>query len=279
MIQKIKQGFLILFGVFLVAFAVSVFYAPNKIVSGGLSGFSTILFHTANIPLSVTNAVANIILILLGIRILGKDFIIKTLICSMILAGFMEICSHIPPVTDNAFLSAIFGGVLYGGGIGLALSGTASTGGTDILGRIAQHYFPHMPIGKLLLVIDGAVILTSFIVFRDMELILFGILALITSSYSIDCLIRKLNISKLAFVITDNGEEIAEYLVSTSPRGVTLLDVKGAYSGESKKMLVCALKEREMPAFQKKISELDEHAFTIFSESQQIVGNGFHVYR
>lgn len=277
--SKIKSVFTVLFGVFLVAFAVSVFYAPNKVVSGGLSGFSTILLHTAKIPLSVTNAVANVILVLLGIRILGKDFIIKTLICSFILAGFMELCSHIPPITDNVMLAAVFGGALYGIGIGLALSQTASTGGTDILGRIAQHFFPHMAIGRLLLFIDGAVILTSFVVFRDFELIMFGVTALFVSTFSIDWLIRKLNISKLAFVITDKGEEIANYLVSTSPRGVTLIDVTGAFSHQEKTMLVCALKEREMPAFQKKISELDEHAFTIFSESQQIVGNGFHVYR
>ncbi len=277
--MNIKSIISVLFGVFLVAFAVSVFYAPNKIVSGGLSGFSTILLHTAQIPLSVTNAVANILLVLIGIRILGKDFIVKTLICSLVLAGFMELCSHIPPITDNILLSAVFGGVLYGIGIGLALSQTASTGGTDILARIAQHYFPHISIGKLLLMIDGTVIASSFLVFQDLELILFGITALFVSTFSIDYFIRKLNISKLAFVITDKGKEIAKHLISTSPRGVTLVDVTGVFSGDRKTMLVCALKEKEMPAFQQKISQLDAHAFTIFSESQQIVGNGFHVYR
>lgn len=276
---KIKSWLTVLLGVFLVAFAVSVFYAPNKVVSGGLSGLSTILLHTAHIPLSVTNAIANIILILFGIRILGKSFIVKTLICSLVLAGFMELCSHIPPVTDNIMLSAIFGGVLYGFGIGFALSQTASTGGTDILGRIAQYYFPHVSIGKLLLMIDGAVILTSLFVFRDMELILFGVTALFVSTFAIDYLIRKLNVSKLAFVITDKGDKIAKHLISASPRGVTMINSTGAYSGDSKTMLVCALKEREMPEFQKRITELDENAFIIFAESQQIVGNGFHVYR
>ena len=95
----------------------------------------------------------------------------------------------------------------------------------------------------------------------------------------VDYFIRKLNISKLAFVITDKGGEISQKLISTSPRGVTAVDVVGAYTGDNKKMLVCALKENEITAFQDKIIKIDPDAFIIFSESQQIVGNGFFVYR
>lgn len=89
---------------------------------------------------------------------------------------------------------------------------------------------------------------------------------------------RSLNISKLAFIITDKGQEIAKLLIRTSPRGVTLVDVTGVYSNTSKKMMICALKECEIPEFQRKILERDEQAFIIYSESQQIVGNGFYIY-
>lgn len=89
---------------------------------------------------------------------------------------------------------------------------------------------------------------------------------------------KNLNISKLAFVITDKGTEISEFLISTSPRGVTLVDVKGVYTNTPKQMLVCALKESELPEFQRKILEKDAEAFIIYSESQQIVGNGFYIY-
>lgn len=277
--KKTFSALTALTGVIMVAFAVSVFYVPNKIVSGGVSGLSTIIFYSLGIPTSVTYAAVNLLLALMGFWTLGREFMVKSFICSMILSGFIEIFSRIPPVTDNILLAAVFGGAMYGIGIGLAFSQNTSTGGTDILGRLVQHFFSHIPIGKLLLIIDGAVILTSFLVFRNTELILFGIIALMVSSFAIDYLIRKLNISKLAFVISDNGYEIAQLLISTSPRGVTVLDVTGAYSSEKKTMLICALKEREMSAFQQKITEMDKHAFIIFSESQQIVGNGFHVYR
>ena len=121
--------------------------------------------------------------------------------------------------------------------------------------------------------------MTSLITFRQIDLALWGIVALFLSTFSVDWLIQKLNVSKLAFVVTEKGVEISKKLVSTSPRGVTIIDVVGAYTMEKKETLMCALKEAEIPEFQRKILEIDPEAFIIFSESQQIVGNGFHVYR
>ena len=182
-------------------------------------------------------------------------------------------------MTDDIVLASVFGSLLYGFGIGMTLLSGGSTGGTDILGRLLQHFFPHFKIGKLLLFVDAAVILTSLITFRQIDLALWGIVALFLSTFSVDWLIQKLNVSKLAFVVTEKGVEISKKLVSTSPRGVTIIDVVGAYTMEKKETLMCALKEIEIPEFQRKILEIDPEAFIIFSESQQIVGNGFHVYR
>ena len=105
------------------------------------------------------------------------------------------------------------------------------------------------------------------------------IIALFLSTFAVDFLIHKLNVSRLVFIVTDKGLEVSKLLISTSPRGCTIIDVVGAYTMEKKNLLMCALKEHELPEFQRKILEIDEHAFIIFSESQQIVGNGFHVYR
>ena len=223
--------------------------------------------------------ILNLVLLICGLKILGKKFIGQTLVCSVLLSVMVDMLSFLPPLTENIFLATIFGAVLYGFGIGLTLIEGASTGGTDILGRIIQHIFPHMPIGKALLIIDAVVILTSLAVFRTVDIALYGIIGLFISTFSIDFLIKSLNISKLAFIITDKGPEIAAHLTSTSPRGVTLVEVTGAYTNTEKFMLMCALKETELPAFQKKILAFDSEAFIIFSESQQIVGNGFHVYR
>ena len=115
--------------------------------------------------------------------------------------------------------------------------------------------------------------------FHDAEAVLYGIMALFISTTIIDLLMRNLNVSKLAFIITDKGQAIAEHLIHTSPRGVTLVDVTGVYTNTPKKMMICALKESEIPEFQRKILEMDPQAFIIYSESQQIVGNGFYIYK
>lgn len=277
--QKYRNLFMFLFGVIITAFAISTFTLPNKIVGGGVSGVSTILFHTLGIQAGVSTLIINVILLVIGLKILGKKFVIATLIGSSLLSVFIEIFSFIPPLTQNTFLATIFGGVIYGTGIGLALASGASTGGTDILGRILQYFLPYFPIGKLLMFVDGLVIFASLICFGNIELTLYGIIMLFVSTFTIDTIIRKLNVSKLAFVITSKGEEIAKKLVDTSPRGVTIVDAKGAYTNEQTKMLVCALKNNELPEFQRKVLELDPAAFVIYSESSQIVGKGFRVYR
>lgn len=277
--SKIKQYLYIFFGITMVAYAISCCYIPNKIVGGGVTGIGTILYHTFNISPGISNAVINILLLLLGYKILGRNFVFKTMVSVLLLSGITEMFVYLPPLTDNALLATIFGSVLYGFGIGITLVCGSSSGGTDIVGRLLQYKMPHLPIGKLLLIVDGVIIFVSLVVFKNIELSLYGVIALFVATYSIDKLIKILNISKLAFIVTEKGDDIAQKLVSTSPRGVTIIDAVGAYTNTSRKMLICALKSNETPEFQRKILELDPDAFLIFSESQQIVGNGFYVYK
>ncbi|MBQ9097738.1 MAG: YitT family protein [Clostridia bacterium] len=276
---KTKSLILTIIGTMITAMGIGMFLTPNMIVGGGASGLATILFHTIRIQPGVGFFGINLVFLAIGFKVLGKEFVFKTLFGTFILSVFVEVFTLIPIHTENTMLSTIFGGVLYGIGIGLAFAAGASTGGTDILGRILQSKFSFLPIGKLLLFVDGIIILVSLIIFKNLELTLYGIIALFISSYTIDLVISKLNISRLAFVITDFGEEISTKLVSTSPRGVTLIDVKGVYTDSAKQMLFCALKESEAEEFQKKILAIDENAFIVFSESQRIKGNGFYLYK
>ncbi len=275
----IKRYAVIFFGVVLVAFAVSVFYTPNKIVSGGVSGVATVLYHTLGIAPGVSYAVINFVLVVLAFKFLGKMFVINTLLGAGLLSVLVQLFSYIPTLTNDVLLATVFGASLYGIGIGLTLAEGASTGGTDILGRLFQKVFPHIRIGSLLLFTDAVVIFSSLVIFKKFDLALYGIGAMCISSFSINWLIRKLNISKLAFVVTDLGYEIAEKLISNSPRGVTIINATGGYTMSGKNVLICALKESETEKFQKRILSVDSSAFIIFSEASQIVGNGFRVYK
>ncbi len=277
--NQIKQKLLLVLGSYITSFAIVVFYQPNKIVNGGMSGISTIFYHLLGIPSSVTFFVGNLLLLSIAFFVLGKRFVFDSLLGATLITVFMELNSHLPQFTGDLFLATVIGGILYGGGIGITLITGANSGGTDILGRLIQHIIPHLPIGKTLLFIDGVVILTSLCLFKNVQLVLYGILALIISTFAIDYLVAYLNSSKLAMVITSKGEEIADLLVSTSPRGVTQIDVRGAYTKEGKTLLLCALKAKELQAFQKKILSVDEGSFIIFCESQKILGNGFYIYK
>lgn len=266
-------------GVMITGFAIGSFLTPNKIVGGGASGISTILYHTFGIQPGLSFFIINILFLLIGLKVLGKNFILKTLVGISLLSVFTQLFTYFPIYTENLILAVLFGGALYGIGIGMAFAAGASTGGTDIIGRIIQSKFKSVPIGKMLLFVDGVIILISLVIFKNIELVLFGVLTLLISSYAIDYVISMLNVSKIAFVITDKGEEISSKLVSTSPRGVTLIDATGAYTNTGKKMLFCALKESEVRAFQKKILAIDPQAFIVFSEAQKIKGKGFYIYK
>ena len=277
--MNLKKYATITLGTMLTGIAISNFYTPNKIVSGGVSGISTLLYHTLNIPTGVSFAIINIFLLLISLKVLGIRFVRDTVAGAALLTAFVQIFSCLPPVTDNVFLATVFGAVLYGAGIGLTLIEGASTGGTDIVSRLFQVPFPYIKVGTLLLAIDSVVIGLSLVVFKNVELLMYGVIALFVATLSINLLIAKLNISKLAFVVTTKGEEISRFLVSNSPRGVTIINATGAYTMDERTVLMCALKDSETPIFNKRISDIDKDAFIIYSEAQQILGNGFRVYK
>ena len=276
--NKVKTSLLTVIGTALVGFSVAVFLTPNKIVGGGVSGISTILYQTFGIAQGLTYAIINLILLLIGYKSLGKKFTISTIIAAGLTSFFVQVFSYIPHIVDSVVLAALFGGALFGFGMGATFIVGSSTGGTDILGRVLQKKYPNFSIGKLLLIVDGAVILISFIVFKNIELTMFGILSLFFSSYSLDWFIKRLNVSKMAFVITSKGQELARLLVSSSPRGVTLINATGAYTQKNKNILFCALKKREIIQFQSTVLKCDPSAFIVYSESQEIFGNGFYIY-
>ncbi len=276
--KKIKSYLVILLGVILASFGIGMFCIPNKIVGGGVSGVSTVLFHIFKIPAGISYFAFNIIFLFFGLKKLSKGFIIKTVICAGLMSFLIDIFLTFPPITDDVVLASLFGGVIYGIGIGLTLISDASTGGTDILGRIIQYTRPHIEIGKIFMIIDLVIIAFSFIVFREVDLSLYGVLSLYISTTAIDLLVHRLNVSKLVFVISEKGDSIAKKLIEESERGVTIIDAVGAYTMEEKNMLICAMKENEMPDFQKKVMSIDKEAFIVATESQKIFGKGFYVY-
>ncbi len=275
-----KQGLLLTAGAALLALGTVVFFSPNRIVGGGISGISTILYHLAGVPFGLSYALINITLLLIGIRVLGKEFIVKTVFGTVLMSLFLELFSFLPPATKDPMLATLFGGILYGVGLGLTFVSKGSTGGTDILGRLVQHRFPAFSIGKLLSAIDALVILSSLIFFHEIDLVLLGVIAVVIQSVTIDAIINRLNVAHMVFVVTDQGEAVREYVRTKYDRGVTELEAYGyANEEKNKQLLVCVMNTREAAAFKEELEAVDRDAFVMFSEAQSILGKGFKYYK
>lgn len=276
--NHIKSYIIIFIGMTMSAVAIGFFYIPNGIVTGGVSGIATILY-SFGVPPGITYSFVNLILLIFSYRRLGRDFVIKSILSVVVISSLVQVFSNLPPITNNIFLSTLFGSLLFGIGASLTFIRNANTGGTDIIGRLVQSKYQYFPIGTLLMIIDGVIILISLIISKNVDLALYGIFGLFISAFTIDFIIDHLNSSKLAFVITDKGQEISRLIIENSRRGVTILNARGAYSGNRKNLLICALKNKQIPDFHRMIVETDENAFIIFTNSEKIFGLGFYVYK
>ena len=175
MTNKFKNLLLTVAGTMITGMGIGVFLTPNKVVGGGASGIATILYHLADIPPGLSNIAINIILLIIGLKLLGKEFTLRTLLGSALISGFVQVFSYFPVYTQNTFLAALFGGVLYGMGIGLGFASGASTGGTDILGRMIQIRFPTLPIGKILFLCPTKSTIFPFTFFSVVHVIPIGL--------------------------------------------------------------------------------------------------------
>lgn len=278
--EQIVQAWLLVLGALCIAFAVSVFFTPNKIIGGGVSGISTVLYYAIKCPVGLSYALINIILLIIGLKFLGKEFVIKSIISAVLVSLSMEIFMCFPVLTYDRMIATLFGGTICGVGAGLTFVAKGSTGGTDILGKVIQSIFPNMPIGKLVLVIDGIVILSSAVVFKDNDLVLLGIVAVAAQAIATDALIAKFNAANIVYVITDDSENVRKYMRDKLDRGVTELKAYG-YAGteKNKQFMICVMNSKEAADVKEELHKIDKESFVVFSEAKSIIGKGFRYYK
>jgi len=257
----------------------SVFLIPHKIVTGGFAGIANILYNALNIPPGISVFVLNFLVLAISFKALGKKFVLDSIIGAGLLSGFIQLFMLLPPITENILLSTIFGCIISGAGAGLVLAAGATTGGTDIVARLIQIKASHWPIGKIMLSISVMIILSGLIVFKTVDLALYGFLATIIYAMVIDMVFKTLNNNNLLFIITSEQEKIVSVITSVFKRGVTVLDVKGGYSGEEKGMIMLAIKRKEIQGCHNAVLQCDPDAFVIISRSEEVHGNGFKVYK
>ncbi len=259
------------------ALSVDIFTSPNHIAPGGLTGVATIInYLVPQIPIGTAIWVINIPLFILSWLKGGRTFTVRTLICTTGASVFIDVLEpFVPTFTDDSLLVPIFGGVLMGFGLGLLFLRGACTGGSEIVARLLERKMPHIPVGRFILMVDAVVVAASAFVFRDVYAAMYAIVLIFVSSTLMDSLIYGGNAGKLALVMSNKSDEIAKAIIEKMDRGCTMLDSHGAYSGESRHVLMCAVRRSQMYTLRRLVAEIDPAAFIIVSPTDEVFGNGF----
>jgi len=254
------------------------FILPHRIVPGGIYGVSIVIHHLIGTPVGMTALGFNILLTLLGIKILGPRFGWKTVLGFVMTSTFIDVLSTFasaePLTGDDVLLSSIFGGGMIGLGVGLILRSKASVGGSDVIAMMIGKY-TRMPLGQLLLIIDTVVVVLGLIAFGDWRVPLYSWITIFILSRVVDTVLQGVSHEKNVFIISEKHEEIRKAILEDIDRGGTLLDATGMYQGEPRKMIFTVLTRRELAILHDHVHKIDPDAFVSVIEAQEITGKGF----
>ena len=277
-LEMLWDSFLVLLGTAVYAFGLYYFVEPSNTAPGGVSGIALLVNYATGFPVGIASALINFPLLILGLVFLGKEFILKTLLS---VASFTVIYDYIltplniPYYGGERLMASLYGGVVTGVGLGLVFYAAGSTGGTDIVTKLVQRRFPHMQLGRILLIVDLAIVGASIIVYRSIESALYAVIVIYANTQLINLVVYGGDSGRLLYILSARYREITDAILSTVDRGVTLLHGEGGYTGEEKKVVLCAVRKNEYHKVKKLVRGIDPDAFIIAAESFEVEGEGF----
>lgn len=280
MAQKVRSCGIITLGAVIYALAFDWFVAPNQIAMGGVTGLAQIVNALVPVlPMGVLSILVNVPLFLAGWRLLGGRLLVSSLYAMAVSSLAIDVIAwmHTFPPMDP-ILATLYGGAGMGVGLGLVFSQGATTGGTDIIGKLLKLKFPWLPIGKLVMIPDMVVVILAAVVFGTVNAALYGLIQMYLLSKVMDMILYGWDTSRVAYIITDRWEETVQGLLDMN-RGVTLLQGKGAYTGAEKQVLLVAFRQREIVPIKRMLREIDPKAFFIVCDAHEILGEGFGDYQ
>lgn len=272
--KKILEYLAVSCGFAVIAVALNKFIIPNRITLGGVSGIATVLEYSIRLKPSFSVLVINIPLIAASWFVLGRKFVGKTLFGVVVLSLILELVP-LGALTDDLLLASVAGGVLMGMGTGIVMLKGSSTGGTEILVRIVNSYRTDISLGKLILAVDSVVVLGSWIVFKDLNLIIYAVISLYVSTYVIDKILAGVDFAKGVYIITSKPAEISKLIIDKLNRGVTGININGMYTGKASLMLMCIIRSNQISKLKNIVKSEDENAFVIITDVREVLGLGF----
>ena len=260
----------------------TLFLLPNDITTGGVAGVSSLLYWGLGVPVPVSYFGVNALLLLAALRVLGFRFCLKTIYAVGILTLFLSFLTNLGSemhlLQDQPFMASIIGAIFCGSGVGLGLSFNGSTGGTDIIAAIVNKY-RDISLGRVILLCDIFIIASSYLVFHDLEKVIYGYVVLCVTAFCIDQVVNSRRSSVQFFIISRHYEEIARRINQEPHRGVTVLNAQGFYSGSDIKMLFVLAKKRQSSQIFHIINEVDPSAFVSQSRVIGVYGEGFDHFK
>lgn len=264
----------VIFGTLIMAVSFTMFLIPNKLAAGGISGLGVILYHLYQFPVSMTVFVGNVPLFILAWIVLGWKFVAHSLIGTILLPLMLELTASLPVATTDLLLASVFGGIGSGLGLGLVFRSQGSTGGTAIVAQLINH-FTGLSSGESIIGADLAIIIAAGFIFSP-EVAMFALLSLYVSSKVIDFVQEGFSFSKAALIISaEKSDIISQGILDELGRGATLLEGRGAYSGEGKEIILCVVSQAQVSRLKKIVQEADPEAFVIVSNVGEVLGEGF----
>ena len=271
---------MLIVGTGLMSLAINSVFDAAGMVTGGFSGIAIIIkawtknLIEGGIPLWVTNCVLNLPLFVIAWKVRGFSFIKRAILGEISLSVWLAIQPVWNLAGNDLLLSALYGGVIQGVGIGLVFLGGGTTGGTDMMAAIIQKFLKHYSIAQIMQVIDAMVVLVGMYVF-GVHKALYAIIAVYLVTKVSDGLIEGLKFSKAAYIITGKPKEISDMIINDLDRGVTGINARGMYSGQDKLMLFCVVNKKEIIMLKEKVDKIDPDAFVIVTDAREVHGEGF----
>lgn len=271
---RTKRLISFILGSFIIAISYNLFLAPNNLVAGGVSGIAIILKGLFGFDDFIVILVSNIILLIMSYFLLGKEKTKASVLGSLFFPICVKLTASIGQIIDidtsQILISAVFGGVVYGIGIGMIFKAGFTSGGTDILNQIFNKYFK-MSIGKSMLCTDGVITLLSAFVFGTNKL-MYSIIVLYIISMMSDRVILGVSDSKAFYIITDEDKAVKEYILKYLNHGVTVFNAKGGYAKEKQNVLMCVLPTKDYYRLKEGIMEIDPEAFFVVTDAYEVFG-------
>lgn len=271
-----KDYLLVTIGSAFYAAGFQFFFYPNDIITGGVTGISMIINYLTGFPVGTMIIIMNIPMFLIAWRHFGTRFMLGSLIGMGLSSILLDVFAllHIT-ATDNLLLACIYGGLFSGTGLGLIYLAGFTTGGVDIVAKLVRKSHSHLNFGTIILMLDIIVISFFALVFNKFESAMYAIIGMFILSRAIDTVLYGINTSKVCYIISDANDEIQKAITKELDRGVTLLHGEGAYTGNPKKVIFCAIKKQQIADVRRIIKKIDADAFFIVTDAKDVFGDGF----